>query len=620
MMRGCLPILGLLSACSGGCSGATPATDNDTQAHDNDTDSPGGGVDDTGDSGDSGDPVWPSGAVVLDHVTVFDALTHRSDAAVVLAGDEIWAVTNAGGVWPDDATVYDLTGHTIIPGLIDAHTHLFHSGSTSWIGSTLSDNLAASLAWGVVGVADLGSPVEVYALRDRIAAGEIVGPRIWATGPMLTAEGSHPCETVNDRALCRFIDGDAAEQVAALPEANGLKVALADADFTPWPTPRLDLGDLAEITAAASVPVWAHIDEPDDVSDAADAGVAVMAHPIFSVTLDEAPDVTTVSTFGAFRGPSDLLSGSLLADDLSESPAALVDAWTWLYNNPDALDSDWVAASGDWAAHGTNNLAAAVSQGRTVLAGSDAGYWFVPHGLGLHRELAALVEVGMSPQEALAAATLAPASVLGWDDLGLIASGYRADLLVLSADPSADIDATRQIASVWLGGAIWSGGDLLQSPAAATGGTFCLDDSDCTGRCDLVDHVCEEACGPTYDRVGSCDEDTWCMPADGLDTTTEGVCHPGHDCDLYNQDCEPASYAEACAPVDIDTNSCIVSGPRTVGQTCSWTTEAFACQQGLFCSWVDSRCYTLCDPAQVTPGCNCVEQTIEGQPWFGLCL
>ena len=73
-------------------------------------------------------------------------------------------------------------------------------------------------------------------------------------------------------------------------------------------------------------------------------------------------------------------------------------------------------------------------------------------------------------------------------------------------------------------------------------------------------------------------------------------------------------------PTDIDTNTGITSGPRTAGQTCSRSTAALACQPGLFCSWIDFRCYTLCDPDQFTPGCNCVQESIEGASWFGLCL
>ena len=604
-----IPCSALLLVAIAGCTGASEDPPIDATP---DTATPDTATPDTA----TPDPTFPAQPVILDGVTVVDADQVRANAAVVIAGDEIWSVMDAGGDWPADAEVHDLSGKFVIPGLIDAHVHLFHAGSMWWIGDTLADNLAAYLSWGVVGVADLGSPEEIFALRDRIAAGEIVGPRIWATGPFLTATGSHPCETVYDRALCRFVDGDAAEQVAALSEADGLKVALADADFTPWPTPRLDLGDLAEITAASAQPVWAHVDEEEDLLDAVAAGVDVMAHPVFSTTLTDYPDVITTSTVAAFASTGALLDGELLAEDLSATPDAVVDAWAWVAANPGYFIDGWIEGSAAWASSAEANLALAVSEGRTVIAGSDAGYYFVPHGLGLHRELEGLVAAGMSPQQALAAATTEPAELLGWTDLGRVAAGYRADLVVLSADPSLDISATRQREAVWLAGQPWAGEQWI----GAGEGDFCLDDRDCSGRCDLVDHLCVDTCDPPYDRAGSCDEETWCMPADALETTTEGVCHPGDGCDLYAQDCAPADYNEACVPMDTDTNICMASGPRTAGQTCSWSDTSLACQPGLFCSWISYRCFTLCDPAVVTPGCNCVQQEAEGEPWFGLCL
>ena len=542
----------------------------------------------------------------------------------MIAGDAIDRVTDAGQDWPADATVLDWSGRTVIPGLIDAHAHVFHSGSPWWVGDTLAANLAADLAWGVLAVADVGGPVEVADLRDRIAAGTLLGPRLWVTGPFLTAVGSHPCETGYDRSLCRFVDGDAAEQVAALGDTDGYKVALADADFTDWPTPRLDLGDLAEIAAAAGdKPVLAHIDEEDDALDALANGVTLLAHPVFASDLDSFPDAPFTTTTGAFSGTGDLLDGSLLADDLSRTPEGVVEAWTFLSNHPDLFVDGWIEGSADWAEHARNNVALAIAEGRTVLAGTDAGYWFVPHGLGLHRELEVLVDLGMSPQQALAAATLTPAAFYGWDDLGLVAEGYAARLVALDADPLADIRATREIAAIVLDGEVLDADALegLDPWVAAGDGTFCLDDRDCDdGACDLVDHQCREACEETYDRFGSCDAETWCMPQDGLDTTAEGVCHPGDDCDLIAQDCEPAYYGENCVPIDIDTNRCWPGGPREAGQSCSWTDPDLYCEPGLFCSWVTYRCYELCDPDDPRACPTCTVQEVEGHPWFAICL
>lgn len=567
---------------------------------------------------DTGEP-FPAGARVLDHVTVVDADTVREDAAVVLVGDEIWDVVDAGQDWPEGAVVDDWQGATVIPGLIDAHVHLFLSGATWWVGDPLAANLEAQLAWGVVGVADLGAPVEVFDLRDRIEDGSIIGPRIFATGPFLTAVGSHPCETVNDPALCRYVDGDGADAVAELADSNGVKVALADTSFTPWPTPRLDLGDLADIVAAAgSKPVFAHTDTPDDQLDALAAGVRILAHPAFSADETTVPDAPFTTTLGAFSGTGDLISGELLADDLSHTPSAVVASWTYLAHHPGLFVDGWIDASAEWSTYARHNVELAIDEGRTVVAGSDAGYWFVPHGLGLHREMEALVELGMTPQEALAAATSVPADLLGWEDLGHVAAGYTADLVVVDGRPDQDVTASRNILQLYLDGQPWDG-TTWQS---AGDGDFCLDDRDCSsGRCDPLTHQCAASCSPPYDRHGSCDAATWCMPADGLGSS-DGVCHPGVSCDLYAQDCEPAYYGENCVPVDTDTNTCWPSGPQAEGEPCSWYDPDLYCAQGLFCSWLDGTCYRLCDPTgpDTCPTGRCTQQAAEGVPWFGLCL
>lgn len=618
-----LLVLGLASLL-GGCDGGQKR---DTTGGEDSPADPGDSAetDDTGADTDTGEAPLeiPDGSLILDRARVVDASGVRVDRAVVIAGGEIVAVTAAGQDWPADARVLDLEGASVVPGLIDAHVHLFHSGSTYWIGDTLEDNLAAQLGWGVLGVADLGSPEEVFTLRDRVEAGEIRGPRVYATGPFLTAEQSHPCESTDDEALCRYVDGDGPERVAALAGADAIKVALADADFTAWPTPRLDIGDLAEIVEAARAagqPVFAHIDQPEDAEDALSAGVAVLAHPVFSEALSSTPDGITLSTVGAFAGTPSLLDGSLLADDLSRTPEAVRAAWTWLAAHPSAFSDGWIEGSEAWDAAARANLGTAIAEGRTVIAGSDAGYWFVPHGLGLHRELDALVALGMSPLQALASATAAPAELLGWEDMGFVDAGYRADLLVVTGHPDEDVRALRDIQMILLRGELWEEGALRVSGEAERD-AFCLNDEDCVDeRCDLVDHRCRPGCDTPYDRAGSCDAESWCMPADALSTTTLGVCAPGDGCDLYDQDCQPAAYQEACVPMDLDTNICLGSGPRGEGQSCSWTDPAYACQQGLFCSWITYTCYQLCDPDDPRACPGCTRQYVEGQPWFGLCL
>ncbi len=565
----------------------------------------------------------PAGGLVLDHAHLVDATGERT-AALVLSGAEIWGEWPEGGPWPEGLEVIDLQGATVIPGLIDAHVHLFHSGATAWVGDTLADNLRATLAWGVTAVADVGSPTAIFGLRDRIAAGEVLGPRI------LTVEGSHPCETTYDRSLCTFVSPGAPEADALVAQgADGLKVALVDNGFTDAPTPRLDLADLAAIVDRG-LPVFAHVAENEDALDAAAQGVAFLAHPVFAEPVEGAaadlPVGWVATTLSAFAGVVEVVgeSADLDAPKWDAVPAAVRGLWRYLQVHPEELVDGWVDDNAAWAGQLRANLPVYREHGAPIVAGSDAGYWFVAHGTTLHDELAALVDAGWSPLEALTAATSAPAAALGWDDLGLIAPGMRADLVVLDGDPLQDIAQTRSIRAVLLGGAWWDRDDLLAADVLLRPGkdpATCLDDRDCTGACDRLTHTCAAACDPPYHPVNGCGPEAWCSPVDGLATTPEGACHPGDGCDWRAQDCAPASYGETCWPADLDTGACLPPGPRRQGETCDPYDPNATCATGLVCYAVDGRCHALCDPA--APDCGggrCLELRVDGQSWYGICL
>jgi imidazolonepropionase-like amidohydrolase len=100
-------------------------------------------------------------------------------------------------------------------------------------------------------------------------------------------------------------------------------------------------------------------------------------------------------------------------------------------------------------AHAQAAVVALHRAGVAVLAGTDAPAPGVAHGASIHRELELLVLSGLTPSEALAAATAAPARAFGFHDRGRIAPGLRADLLLVEGDPTADVRATRRIVGVW---------------------------------------------------------------------------------------------------------------------------------------------------------------------------
>jgi imidazolonepropionase-like amidohydrolase len=107
----------------------------------------------------------------------------------------------------------------------------------------------------------------------------------------------------------------------------------------------------------------------------------------------------------------------------------------------------------DWSyEHARRTIGLLQAAGAPIIAGTDAGNAGTTHGASIHRELELLVEAGMPPARALAAATSTPARCFGLHDRGRIASGLRADLLLVRGDPTADITAARDIVGVWKGG------------------------------------------------------------------------------------------------------------------------------------------------------------------------
>lgn len=560
------------------------------------------------------DIAWPAQGLALTGATLIDADGRHEDRTLILANGHIFADLPADERLPDSIERLPMDGRFILPGFIDSHVHLAYGGAPWWVGDSLANDLRAQLAWGVVGVQDLGGPTWTFALRDAIADGELVGPRIAASGPMLTAEGSHPCESVYDRRLCRFVSGEADGRALLDEGADALKIALQDASFSPWPTPRLALEDLAALCAIGA-PTWVHVGESTDARDAIDAGCRQLAHVPFGDPVGALDADVVLSTISALDGVARVIGGANLDDaEFAHVDPAVLESWRLAQQHPELLLAGWPEASAAWGVQAMENLGALRASGTPLLAGSDAGYYFVPHGAALHRELEALVAAGVDERAAIAAATSEPAALLGWDDLGHLGPGARADLLVLNADPLDDIRNTRDVAAVALGGALHTPSVWMSTPLGRPESGFCLEDADCeAGRCDRVEHQCSTACTAWGDE-GRCGPEAWCPPADGLDG--DGACRAEPTCDWRDQDCAPASYAETCLPRDRDTATCAPAGGRGQGEPCGE-----GCAEGLYCSPVSEVCLQLCDPASPDCAVGTCHPVLDGEDrlWFGLC-
>src|SRR5438094_3048142 len=424
-------------------------------------------------------------SVVLRNVRVFDAprATLADGLRDVLVRDGRIDAVGPPGLPARDVPEIDGRGGTLLPGLVDVHTHTGSSPYPPWrvVFPDVADNLAAFLYAGVTTVLDLGNLTpEVFRERSRVATGAHLGPHLYAVGPVFTAPGGHPAEVLRawlpwylrwyvlPRATREVSTPEEARQAVAalLPERpDVLKIAV---DARTGDVPCLAPETFAAITAAghaAGVRSIVHIGSSQEAIDAVRGGADALAHAPWREELSpealqviagaHVPVVVTLAIWDLAGTPRTAASEFLPIEREVARPEVL----TALLAAPPTLDAGTAAfvraAAGAHDAR-RRNVAKLRAAGVPVLAGSDACNAGDFPGAGLHLELAKLVEAGLTPGEALRAATWENARFLAGEsaDFGEIAVGKRADLVLVAGDPTARIGDLGKITHVVLGGTV----------------------------------------------------------------------------------------------------------------------------------------------------------------------
>jgi imidazolonepropionase-like amidohydrolase len=373
---------------------------------------------------------------------------------IVIVGDKI---TSIAGPAPADATVINLPGATLVPGLIDAHTHLIGKG-TNFGYQELAESVPAATLWGArnarvtleagfttVRNVGAGGYADV-ALRDAINDRQVPGPRMMVSGPPLGITGGHCDDNLLPFSYHATAEGvaDGIENVQHKTRevikygADVVKICATGGVLSKGDDPQASQFTLEEMKAIVADAhrlgrkVAAHAHGAQGILWATEAGVDSIEHGSY---IDDA-GINAMKQRGTYLVPTMYLQ-------------------TWMLENAQSigLPPMYAEKMRQIIAIARKNVQHAFASGVKVAFGTDAAVY--PHGLNAH-EFNVYVQMGMSPIQAIQTATVNAADLLGWSDrIGTLDTGKFADIVAVSSDPTKDVTTLEHPVFVMKGGVVY---------------------------------------------------------------------------------------------------------------------------------------------------------------------
>ena len=377
-----------------------------------------------------------------------------ANQTIVIQGDKIVSVGSDNAA-PAGAPVIDLSNATVLPGLIDAHTHITFTTNFGYsrLGISIprealngARNARVTLDAGFTTIRNVGADgFTDVALRDAINAGDVPGPRMLVSGPALSITGGH-CDDNMLPFEWHVQNEGVADGVEAVQHktreiikygADLIKICATGGVLSHGDNPQASQFTLEEMKAIVADAhrlgrkVAAHAHGAEGIRWASEAGVDSIEHGSY---IDDA-SIAEMKKNGTYLVPT----------------LYLMD---WFFENAEKIGTpaELIAKGHEVMPAARKNVARAFAAGVKVGFGTDAAVY--PHGLNAH-EFAVMVKLGLTPLQAIQAATVNDADLLGWSDkVGTIEPGKWADLVAVDGDPLADVTTLERMKFVMKGGEV----------------------------------------------------------------------------------------------------------------------------------------------------------------------